>query len=225
MELFLRCKMCKSYLAGPLNLVEHPKKVQPDFNTCFSVASIEFDLQGYEYLWFDPRNQDDLVTHPQWYNGWYDQWYSQWCAEGQYRSEGAYRRRMFVSTNEYGCCGPLGKMSCSCGSEIGSVCADCAGFHWMLFFSDKIERSDCVDGVWNIHSGDEGMTKWTENIGEIQQGVKNGEWEVWSNTVSFRREKYRNKNKTVLFREVEEKSRVLQSIQLWSRGKLVSCAD
>ncbi|MBT3313730.1 MAG: hypothetical protein HN390_03860 [Anaerolineae bacterium] len=188
-----------------------------DFAEYLEVRDAKFELKNY--MEFSYQSPNDLILHPQWYENWKGEWSE--------ISFGAATRIMFISTknNGYGCCGPIGRITCSCGEVLGNVFADCYAPQWMLLFESKIGRSDQADGEWRIHADGKNKNEWVESVGEIVDGQKEGEWECWKNESISVLVKTRNKTREEIILQKDETERELIRLETWHQGDLVDSTD
>ena len=156
----------------------------------------------------------DIFVHPQWYHCWRRDWPD--------LSANASTRRMFVApTNASGCCGPQGKLSCKCGQLIGSVMADCIGPQWIVFFSKTIDRTDQIDGPWEICDDASVASRWMMHCGDMLDNLKIGEWESWLMTPELVTIEKRTKSRERLLVDDEVLHRKLVRVSTWSKGTKV----
>ena len=213
----LRCRACKLHLAGALSGKKDWHNPEFGLFEYVEVSQVEFDLG--KLTEFSYQSPEDLIIHPQWYANWKQEW--------EEDAIGAAIRQMSISTKDsgYGCCGPIGKITCRCGKEIGNVFADCYASHWMLLFEKKIERSDQVDGEWTIHADGENKNEWLEVTGKIVNGQREGEWEIWRNEILPVLVKTRNKAREEVILRKEEFERELIRIEIWHQGNFIENTD
>lgn len=215
-DVHIRCSHCSCHLAGPLAHTQSSGNVGFDefivgFNQFLLVAEVQFSTKDLFVFRFESEN--DFCVHPQWYEGWRHNWPE--------FAKGAVTRRLFATTEAYGCCGPVGTVTCRCGTQLGQVMADCLGLQWMVFFESRIDRSDEQDGYWTFHSDADEPIHWFEDSGELVNNRRNGDWERWLVMPQVAPVKRRNKNREPVMINEERIDRRLVSVARWAHGELV----
>jgi hypothetical protein len=119
-----------------------------------------------------------LVLHPRWCVEWFQSYIAELSdADRQEVGEGT----PLVTAAAFGCCGPTGAVRCAAGHAVGHIQGDCDQDQWLKLEVHATERSDLVDGYWEIYD-----LKHKERLkmcGQMATGQREGEWLVYEESL------------------------------------------
>lgn len=163
----VRCAECHAFLAGPLDTaIEQPKLGRLDNigRSIIEPSSVHVGL-------------DWLLLHPRWCYQWFDAYFPE--LDQSTRSSVGYGRP-FINAKGFGCCGPIGDVSCPEGHRIGSIQGDCDREQWLKLYLDKVELSHNVNGEWELY--DLRDSRRIMARGSLVNDVRVGEWAIYQET-------------------------------------------
>jgi hypothetical protein len=181
--IYVRCRECQTLLAGPL--VVSPTIPERGIEIGDAVdfrdpASRPRSWRPPDFLDLGTGERAEPLFSPR--EG--DLWVSaSWTGEGQsdQRSDAGdglaiemARKRLALHGGSFGCCGYSGEVACPTGHSIGYLMGECTDDFVIWLDGRCIERSDLVDGLWEIYEL-EGYDL-VDYLGLVRDGVPVGHW-------------------------------------------------
>ena len=209
--MFIRCARCHSYLAGPVELAAGMPAFGQAGNSRVPLVNVGQFHVGDGWL----------LLHPRWCLEWFRFYSEDWDEEERLDIGGG---EPFVSSKEFGCCGPDGKARCHKGHTIGHIQGDCWHDQWLKLFRDRVETSDEADGEWTIY--DLTRNRRRREHGRFDKGQRMGEWQIFEER-PVRRTIRRRLMRKARWVEKEQLMLELQLVRLdvYENGERVASTD
>lgn len=204
----VRCAECHAFLAGPLDTaIELPEFGRLD-DICRSIVEPSFVHLGPEWL----------LVHPRWCYQWFDSYFTE--LDETTRSSIGYGRPL-LGAKSFGCCGPMGDVSCPEEHFVGVIQGDCDREQWLKLYVDRIELSSQVSGEWELYDLKDSRRIMAR--GSLENNTRVGEWTIYqekSSPVPVRKKEASGRGRWTERMEIQKEFDLVR-LERYENGKLV----